>query len=133
MTNSRTKTPILAGSSAILLGVLLLGWVNDSARPLYVAEAAGLLLLVPGILIFLAGCLFFCRNERASKVLLAGAMISGVSLIVIPGLSLLLHFEPNVHDWTGLLFFLWLPSCALGPLFVLVGLSRHLVQKRKGQ
>ncbi|HYM78591.1 MAG TPA: hypothetical protein VE377_21650 [Candidatus Dormibacteraeota bacterium] len=129
---SRTKILILTGSGAITLGVLLLGWVNDSARPLYVAAAAGLLLLVPGILIVLAGCLMFCCKEEPNKVMLAGLMISGVSLIVIPGSSLLLHFEPNVHDWTGLLFFMWLPSCAVGPVFVLVGLSRRFLQNRKG-
>jgi hypothetical protein len=130
---SRTEILILTGSSSILLGVLLLAWVNDSASPLYVAEAAGLLLLVPGILILLAGCLIFCSKGEANKVMLVGAVISGVSLILIPGLSLLLHFEPNVHGWTGLLFFLWLPSCAMGPLFVLVGVSRFFLQKRKGQ
>jgi hypothetical protein len=129
---SRTKVLILAGASAILLGVLLLGRVNDSSRPLYVAEAIGFLLLVSGIPIFLAGCLKFCSKGEAIEVMLVGLTISGVSLIVIPGLSLLLHFEPNVHDWTGLLFFLWLPSCAIGPIFVLVGLSRRLLQKRKG-
>jgi len=128
---SGTKILILGGASGILLGVLLLAWVNDSSRPLYVAEAIGLLLLVSGILIFLAGCLIFCSKGEAIEVMLAGLTISGVSLIVIPGLSLLLHFEPNVHGWTGLLFFLWLPSCAIGPIFVLVGLSRRFLQKRK--
>lgn len=117
----------------MLLGVLLLAWVNDSARPLYIAEATGLLLLVPGILILLAGCLIFCSQGEAKRVMLTGAVISGVSLIVIPGLSLLVHFEPNVHDWTGLLFFLWLPSCVVGPLFVLVGASRFFLQKRKSR
>ena len=92
---SGTKILILGGgASGILLGVLLLAWVNDSSRPLYVAEAIGLLLLVSGILIFLAGCLIFCSKGEAIEVMLAGLTISGVSLIVIPGLSLLLHFEP---------------------------------------
>jgi hypothetical protein len=133
MIMSRTKILVLAGSSSILLGVLALASVNDSARPLFVVEAAGLLLLVLGILLFLLGCVIFCSKAEANRVMLAGAVISGVSLILIPGLSLLLRFEPNVHGWTGLLFFLWIPSCAIGPAFVLVGLSRRFLQKRRGQ
>jgi hypothetical protein len=90
-----------SGASAILQGVLLLAWVNDSSRAPDVAELIGLLLLVSGIPTFLAGCAVFCSKGETNEVILAGLAISGLSLIVIPGLSSLLHFEPNVHGWQG--------------------------------
>jgi hypothetical protein len=133
-TMSRTRMLILVGSSATVLGVSLLGWVNDSARPLLIAEAAGLLLLFSGMLSLIAGCIAFCAKGDANQVLLVGAITSGVALIVIPVLRSLLHFEENVHDWTGLFFFfIWVPACALGPLFVMVGVSRHFLQRRHRQ
>lgn len=130
---SRMKILIFAGTTAILLGVLLLAWVNDSSRAHYVAETLGLLLIVSGILVSFAGGIIFCRKGDAGAVLFSGLAISGVSLIVIPGLSVLFHFEPNVHSWTGLLFFLWLPSCAVGPILVLVGAGRRFLQNRKSE
>jgi hypothetical protein len=137
VTISRAKTLILAGSGAIAVSVFLLGWVNDSAGPFLIAiiaEAAGLLLLLAGILILIAGCFTFCSKAIARQVLLIGAIISGISLVVIPILRSLSHFEVNVHDWTGLLFFfIWIPACVLGPIFMLVGASRLLLRKRQRQ
>jgi hypothetical protein len=137
VTISRAKTLILVGSSAIALGVFLLGWVNDSAGPLritFIAEAVALLFLVAGVVILITGCITFCGRANANQVLLVGAIISGISLVVIPILSSLSHFEANVHDWTGLLFFfIWVPACVLGPIFVLVGVSRLFLQKRYRQ
>ena len=125
------------GSSAIALGAFLLGWVNDSAGPLriaFIAEAVGLLFLLTGVLILIAGCITFCARASANQVLLLGSIISGISLVVIPILSSPSHFEANVHDWTGLLFFfIWVPACVLGSIFVLVGVSRLFLQKRHRQ
>jgi hypothetical protein len=134
VTISRAKTLILVGSSAIALGVFLLGWVNDSAGPLritLIAEAGGLLCLGAGSVILTIGCIAFCSRANANQVLLVGAIISGISLVVIPILSSLSHFEANVHDWTGgLFFFIWVPACVLGPIFMLVGVTRLFRQKR---
>lgn len=127
-TISRWKILILVGSSSVVLGVLLLGWEPSAA-----ADVVGMLLLFPGMLILLAGCIAFCAKQDAKQVLLAGAVTSGVSLVVIPVLSSLLHFEANVHDWTGQwFFFVWIPACLLGVSFVLVGVMRIFLQKLQG-
>jgi hypothetical protein len=124
---SRWKILILAGSSSMVLGVLLLGWEPSAA-----ADVVGMLLLFPGMLILLAGCIAFCAKQDANQVLLVGAVTSGVSLVVIPVLGSLLHFEANVHGWTGQwFFFAWIPACVLGALFVLVGVLRIFLQRRQ--
>ena len=50
-TMSRAEILISVGSGAVVLGVTLLAWVNDSARPSVIPEVLGLLLLVPGMLL----------------------------------------------------------------------------------
>jgi hypothetical protein len=128
MTMSRGKILILGGSSALVLGALLLGWEPSAA-----GDVVGLLLLFSGILILFAGCIAFCAKQDAKQVLLAGAITSGVSLIVVPLLTSLLHFQVNVHDWTGLLFFfIWIPACVIGSVFLLVGVIRFLLQRGHG-
>jgi hypothetical protein len=119
------------------LGCVLAWLVNDSAGPLriaFTAEAVGLLFLLAGVLILITGCITFCARANANQVLLVGSIISGISLVVIPILSSLSHFEAKVHDWTGLLFFfIWVPACVLGSIFVLVGVSRLFLKKRQRQ
>jgi hypothetical protein len=125
---SRWKTLILGGSSSMVLGMLLLGWEPSAA-----ADVLGMLLLFPGLLILLAGCIVFCAKQDAKQVLLVGAVTSGVSLVVIPVISSLLHFQANVHSWTGLwFFFAWIPACIFGALFVLLGVIRLFLQRRQG-
>jgi hypothetical protein len=127
-TMSRWKVLILGGSSSMVLGVLLLGWEPSAA-----GDVVGMLLLFPGMLILLAGCIAFCAKQDAKQVLLVGAVTSGISLVVIPVLGSLLHFEANVHSWTGQwFFFVWIPACVLGALFVLVGVIRIFLQRRQG-
>jgi hypothetical protein len=127
----RGRIPIFAGSVAVVLGVLLLAWVNESSRALLIAEILGFVLLVPGLLAVFGGCILFCVKEDARKVLLAGAVVSGVSLILVPLLKSLLDFDFNVHGWTGLLFFfLWVPACLIGPAFLLAGIVRILFHRR---
>jgi hypothetical protein len=48
---SRAEILISVGSGAVVLGVTLLAWVNDSARPSVIPKVLGLLLLVPGMLL----------------------------------------------------------------------------------
>jgi hypothetical protein len=63
----RGRIPILAGSAAVVLGVLLLAWVNESSRALLAAEILGFALLVPGLLAVFAGCILFCVKEEPGK------------------------------------------------------------------
>jgi hypothetical protein len=79
----RGRIPIFAGSAAVVLGVLLLAWVNESSRALPFAEIPGFVLF-PGVLAVFAGSILFCVKEEAGKVLLAGAVVSGVSLVLVP-------------------------------------------------
>ncbi len=67
---SRWKILILVGSSTMVLGVLLLGWEPSAA-----GDAVGMLLLFPGILILLAGCIAFCAKQDAKQVLAGGPQI----------------------------------------------------------
>ncbi len=132
---SRGLLLIRCGGYAITLGVLL-GWTADQrlGSPLAeVAETLGLFLLASGTLALLAGCVVLCIKEQAKRLLFTGAVASGIFLLLIPGLASLAHFDANVHDWTGLLFFLWVLSCLVGPAILLVGLARFLFRQRHGQ
>jgi hypothetical protein len=127
----RGRIPILAGSAAVVLGVLLLAWVNESSQTLLIAEVLGFVLLVPGLLAVFAGCILFCVKEEARKVLLGGAVLSGVSLVLVPLLKFLLALDFNVHGWTGLLFFfVWVPACVIGPALLLAGIIRIFLHRR---
>lgn|SRR5579863_3903140 len=127
----RGRIPILAGSAAVVLGVLLLAWVNESSQTLLIAEVLGFVLLVPGLLAVFAGCILFCVKEEARKVLMGGAVLSGVSLVLVPLLKFLLALEFNVHGWTGLLFFfVWVPACVIGPALLLAGIIRIFLHRR---
>jgi len=127
----RGRIPILAGSAAVLLGVLLLAWVNESSQTLLIAEVLGFVLLVPGLLAVFAGCILFCVKEEARKVLMGGAVLSGVSLVLVPLLKFLLALDFNVHGWTGLLFFfVWVPACVIGPALLLAGIIRIFLHRR---
>jgi hypothetical protein len=59
----------------MVFGVLLLGWDPSAA-----GDVVGMLLLFPGMLILLAGCIAFCAKQDARQVLLVGAVTSGVPL-----------------------------------------------------
>jgi hypothetical protein len=127
----RGRIPILAGSAAVVLGVLLLAWVNESSQTLLIAEVLGFVLLVPGLLAVFAGCILFCVKEEARKVLMGGAVLSGVSLVLVPLLKFLLALDFNVHGWTGLLFFfVWVPACVIGPALLLAGIIRIFLHRR---
>jgi hypothetical protein len=131
---SRAKILISAGSSAVVLSITLLAWVNDSARPSVIPEVLGLLLLVPGMLALFAGSIAFCAKEEATQVLRAGVITSGVALVLVPLLARIMNIDANVHDWTGLVFFfLWVPACVLGPVFLLVGAVRLLLRRRQAR
>jgi hypothetical protein len=74
---------------------------------------------------------FVLRQRRARKVLLGGAVLSGVSLFLVPLLKFLLNFDFNVHGWTGLLFFfVWAPACVIGPALLLAGIIRIFLHRR---
>jgi hypothetical protein len=93
-----------------------------------------LLLLVPGMLALVAGSIAFCAKEEARHVLRAGVITSGVALVVVPLLARIMNIDANVHDWTGLVFFfLWLPACVLGPVFLLAGGVRVLLRRRQAR
>jgi hypothetical protein len=127
----RGRIPILAGAVAVVLGVLLLAWVNESSQTPLIAELVGFVLLVPGLLAVFAGCILFCLKEEARKVLLVGTAVSAVSFVVVPLLKYLFDFDFNVHGWTGpLFFFLWVPACLIGPAFLLAGIIRILLHRR---
>ena len=114
-----------------MLGVLLLAWVNESSQTLLIAEVLGFVLLVPGLLAVFAGCILFCVKEEARKVLMGGAVLSGVSLVLVPLLKFLLALDFNVHGWTGLLFFfVWVPACVIGPALLLAGIIRIFLHRR---
>lgn len=131
MNLSRGLLLIRIGGYAITLGVLL-GWAAEQrlgSPSVEVAEVLELLLLASGTLVLLAGGVVWCIKEQAKRLLLTGAVASAVFLLLIPGLASLAHFEPNVHSWTGLLFFLWALSCLVGPAILLVGLVRFLFRQ----
>jgi len=67
---SRWKILIRGFPSTMVLGVLLLGWEPSAA-----GDAVGMLLLFPGILILLAGCIAFCAKQDAKQVLAGGPQI----------------------------------------------------------
>lgn len=130
MTLSRGLLLIRWGAYAIAFGVLL-GWAGEQrlGPPLdEVAEVSQLLFLALGTLALLSGCLVLCIKEQAKRLLLVGAAASAVFLLGIPRLVSLTQFGPNLHDWTGMFFFLWLLSCLVAPAIMLVGLVRLLVQ-----
>ena len=130
MVLSRGFLLIRWGAYAISLGGLL-GWAADRPLGSAMAEVAETLELLPlglGTLAVLAGCLVLCFKEEAKRLLLVGAAASAVFLLVIPGLASLTQFGPNIHDWTGMFFFLWLLSCLVAPAILLVGLVRFLLQ-----
>jgi hypothetical protein len=87
-----------------------------------------LLLLGSGTLVVLVGCVVLCVKEHPKQLMLAGSITTGGSLLVIPALATIAHFEPNVHDWTGFLFFIWLLTCVISPVVLLVGFLRYLLQ-----
>ena len=131
---SRARILISVGSGAVVLSVTLLAWVNDSARPSVIPEVLGLLLLVSGMLGLFAGSIAFCAKEEARQVLRAGVITSGVALVVVPLLARVMNIDANVHDWTGLVFFfLWVPACVLGPVFMLAGGGRLLLRRRQAR
>ena len=133
MTLSRAKLFLGAGSISIIFGTLLAGLLNMvSSTPLAVLLGVlAVLLLAPGLLVLLAGCILFCFKEHSRQLMLTGAVASGVSLLLIPGVASLVHFDPNIHDWTGPLFFLWILSCVIGPIILLAGLARYFLQARR--
>jgi hypothetical protein len=127
MTLSRGKLFIRFGSYSIAFGVLC-AWASDRRLSSPLSEifvALMFILVVLGILALSAGCVVFCVKETGRQLLRTGAIFSGVALIVIPAATSLTHFEPNVHEWTGILFFLWLLFCFLALAILLVGFLRN--------
>jgi hypothetical protein len=133
MTLSRAKFFLRAGSISMTFGTLFAGLLNMvSSTPLSVLLGVlAVLLLAPGLLVLLTGCITFCFKEHSRQLMLTGAVASGVSLLLIPGVAALAHFDPNIHDWTGPLFFLWILSSVIGPIILLAGLARYLLQARR--
>jgi hypothetical protein len=132
MTLSRGKSLIRLGFYSIILGELC-AWASD--RPLRsplseISEGLALLLVGLGVLLILVGCIVLCIKEFPWPLLRAGTIASTVALLVVPAVTSMAHFEPNVHSWTGLLFFLWLFFCLLSLTILLVGLVRCLLQRR---
>lgn len=108
---------------------MLLGWASDQPVGSF-AEAGEILELffvASGTFVVLIGCMVFCVKGQARRLVLAGSVASAACLLLIPALASLAHFDPNVHDWTGLLFFLWLLSCLVGPAILIVGVIRFLL------
>jgi hypothetical protein len=128
----RAKNLILAGSGALVLGIPLFIWVDFAANTpvtgLIFDDAVASLLLISGLLALLAGGIGFSLKADFKQVLFAGALVGGIALVAVPALSALLHFEANAHGWTGFLFFfIWIPACVIGSLFVLTGAMRFLL------
>jgi hypothetical protein len=130
---SRARLLIRAGLLALAMGVLL--WWGD-ALPSPIADVSDvlqILLLVSGALLLLTGCVMFSAKALPTMVLLVGGVTSAVSLLVVPLGASLLHFEPNIHNWTGLLLFIWLLLCFLCPVILGFGIVRFIVQRRQEQ
>lgn len=133
MTVSRGKLLIRIGFYSVILGVLC-GWASERSLPSPFGEIFdGLMLLLLGsaILILSVGCIVLCIKELPGPLLRAGTIASAVTLLVVPVITSMAHFEPNVHSWTGSLFFLWVFFCLLCPAILLVGLVRYLLQRRR--
>jgi hypothetical protein len=133
MTLPRGKLLIRIGSYSVILGVLC-GWASERSLPSPFGEISdGLMLLFlgSGILILSVGCIVLCIKELPGPLLRAGIIASAVTLLVVPAIISMAHFEPNVHSWTGLLFFLWLFFCLLCLAILLVGLVPYLLQRRR--
>jgi hypothetical protein len=125
------KNLLWVGSGALTLGIPLFMWVDLAANAplagLIFVEGLASLFLIMGLLALSAGGIGFALKANSKQVLFVGALVGGIALVGVPVLSALLHFEANVHGWTGLLFFfIWIPACVIGSLCLLSGSIRRL-------
>ncbi|HMD32800.1 MAG TPA: hypothetical protein VKG84_12880 [Candidatus Acidoferrales bacterium] len=132
MTPQRGKKLLLAGAIAGAGGVLLS--LGDRLPRPYVDACDALfpVLLILGAGLFLAGCIVCCFVLPPKRVMGIGLATSGVCFVAIPATAALLHFDPNVHGATSVLWFVWVFFCLVCPAIISAGVIRIGAQHSRG-
>jgi len=129
---SRRKFFFAVGTGAIVLGIFF-SWMLDTEFGIGmggVLEPVSLLLLGLGSIAVLIDTIIISVMLRAIDAIVWGSITFTFSVVVVPFLVSLLHFEVHVHSWTGVLLVPWLLCCLISLILLVVGVVRKISQRQ---
>lgn len=130
---SRRKFFLALGTGAIVLGIFF-SWMLDTDFGIGrggVLEPVSLLLLGLGSIAVLIGTIIISATLRPADAMVWGALTFAFFVFAVPFLVSLLHFEVNVHSWTGVLLVPWLLCCLISLILLVVGVVRKMISQRQ--